>query len=291
MTDVVVWLVLALVAGALGAEVVAWCRPLQRALIRRAAAVLPKEDAERYVEEWYRELEELPDGPVTRLLWVTFLVLRRASLARALGVPRTVVGFTGGLKRLMDISVVAISIVVVAPVLVTIAAAIKIQDGGPMIFRQTRVGRDGSTFSMLKFRSMHVDIEQRLAEVRAQHPHTGLLFMPENDPRVTRLGRFLRRFSLDELPQLFNVLGGSMSLVGPRPPLQREFVPYEDHAPRRLLVTPGLTGLWQLSGRSLLSWEEGVRLDLRYVENWTLTLDLLIMWKTFFTVMSRRGTF
>jgi lipopolysaccharide/colanic/teichoic acid biosynthesis glycosyltransferase len=144
---------------------------------------------------------------------------------------------------------------------------------------------------MYKFRSMHVDAEDRLAELRAENPHLGVLFKLEDDPRITRVGRHLRRYSLDELPQLLNVLTGSMALVGPRPPLQSEVDAYEDHARRRLLVTPGLTGLWQVSGRSLLSWEEGVRLDLRYIENWTLTLDLLIMWKTAYAVVTKRGAF
>ena len=179
----------------------------------------------------------------------------------------------------------------ISPVLAAIALAVRMSDGGPVIFRQTRVGLDGSTFTMLKFRSMHTDAEARLAELRAQNPNVGMMFKLESDPRITPVGRFLRRFSLDELPQLFNVLGGTMSLVGPRPPLQSEVAVYEDHARRRLLVTPGLTGLWQVSGRSLLSWEETVRLDLRYVENWTLTLDLLIMWKTFFAVVAKRGAF
>jgi lipopolysaccharide/colanic/teichoic acid biosynthesis glycosyltransferase len=127
--------------------------------------------------------------------------------------------------------------------------------------------------------------------LRARNPNVGILFKLECDPRITWVGKFLRRYSLDELPQLFNVLAGNMSLVGPRPPLQSEVAVYEDHARRRLLVTPGLTGLWQVSGRSLLSWEETVRLDLRYVENWTLTLDLLIIWKTFFAVVAKRGAF
>ena len=160
-----------------------------------------------------------------------------------------------------------------------------------MLFKQTRVGLDGSTFSMWKFRSMHTDAEERLAELRRNNPGIGLMFKMKNDPRITRVGGFLRRFSLDELPQLFNVMSGSMSLVGPRPPLPSEVDTYESDARRRLLVTPGLTGLWQVSGRSLLSWEETVRLDLRYVENWTLTLDLLILWKTFFAVVGRRGAF
>jgi exopolysaccharide biosynthesis polyprenyl glycosylphosphotransferase len=202
--------------------------------------------------------------------------------------------FTGWrrlLKRATDIVLTSLGILVISPVLAAIALAVKVSDRGPVIFRQTRVGLDGSTFTMFKFRSMHTDAETKLAELRAQNPNMGTMFKMEDDPRITRVGRFLRRFSLDELPQLFNVLGGTMSLVGPRPPLQSEVDVYEDHARRRLLVTPGLTGLWQVSGRSLLSWEETVRLDLRYVENWTLTLDLLIMWKTFFAVVAKRGAF
>ena len=202
--------------------------------------------------------------------------------------------FTGWrrfIKRATDIGLTGFGVVVISPVFALIALAIKLSDGGPVIFRQTRVGLDGTTFTMLKFRSMHVDAEAKLAELRAQNPGIGTLFKMADDPRITRVGKFLRKFSLDELPQLFNVLSGSMSLVGPRPPLQSEVDVYEDHARRRLLVTPGLTGLWQVSGRSLLSWEETVRLDLRYVENWTLTLDLLILWKTFFAVVAKRGAF
>ncbi|HEY5822684.1 MAG TPA: sugar transferase [Propionibacteriaceae bacterium] len=202
--------------------------------------------------------------------------------------------FTGWrrfVKRATDLTLTGLGVVAIAPILAAIALAVKLHDGGPVIFRQTRVGLDGSTFTMLKFRSMHTNAETRLAELRAQNPNMGTLFKMEDDPRITRVGKFLRKFSLDELPQLFNVLSGSMSLVGPRPPLQSEVDVYEDHARRRLLVTPGLTGLWQVSGRSLLSWEETVRLDLRYVENWTLTLDLLILWKTFFAVVAKRGAF
>jgi exopolysaccharide biosynthesis polyprenyl glycosylphosphotransferase len=195
------------------------------------------------------------------------------------------------LKRATDLVLTGLGLVVISPLLLAIAAAVKLGDGGPVIFRQTRVGLDGRNFTMLKFRSMHIDAEQRLADLRAANPGIGMMFKMENDPRITRVGRFLRKYSLDELPQLFNVLMGSMSLVGPRPPLLSEVDAYEDHARRRLLVTPGLTGLWQVSGRSLLSWEETVRLDLRYVENWTLSLDLLILWKTFFAVVAKRGAF
>jgi exopolysaccharide biosynthesis polyprenyl glycosylphosphotransferase len=194
-------------------------------------------------------------------------------------------------KRATDVVLTSIGLVLSSPVMALIALAVKLSDGGPVIFRQTRVGQDGSTFTMLKFRTMHTDAEARLAQLRAQNPNIGLMFKLDSDPRVTHVGRFLRRYSLDELPQLLNVLTGTMSLVGPRPPLQSEVAVYGDHARRRLLVTPGLTGLWQVSGRSLLSWEETVRLDLRYVENWNLTLDLLIIWKTVFAVLAKRGAF
>lgn len=158
-----------------------------------------------------------------------------------------------------------------------------------MIYRQVRVGRGGEKFTMLKFRTMVIDAEASKRELMQSNQKSRTLFTLQSDPRVTPLGRFLRAFSLDELPQVFNVPTGSMSLVGPGPPLQSEADWCEDHAPRRLLVTPGLTGLWQVSGRSLLSSDESLRLDLRYVENWSLGLDLLIMWKTFFAVMTKRG--
>lgn len=202
--------------------------------------------------------------------------------------------FTGWrriVKRATDIALTSVGLVLIAPLLLVIAVMIKLTDRGPVLFRQTRVGLDGSTFTMLKFRSMVVDAEDRLAELQALNEGAGPLFKMVNDPRITGIGRFLRRYSLDELPQLFNVLAGSMSLVGPRPPLQSEVDDYARDARRRLLVKPGLTGLWQVSGRSMLSWEETVRLDLRYVENWTLTFDLLIMWKTVFAVLARRGAY
>lgn len=200
-------------------------------------------------------------------------------------------GWRRSIKRATDICLSSVGLVLSSPVLLLVALSIKLSDGGPVLFRQARVGLDGSTFTMLKFRSMHLDAEQRLVELRAQNPQIGTMFKMADDPRVTRVGKFLRSYSLDELPQLVNVLTGAMSMVGPRPPLPSEVEGYEYDARRRLLVTPGLTGLWQVSGRSLLSWEETVRLDLRYVENWTLMLDLLILWKTLFAVVAKRGAF
>ncbi len=181
-------------------------------------------------------------------------------------------------------------LLVTAPLFLVLAIGVKL-DGGPVFFRQTRVGRHGREFTMLKFRSMIVDAEQRVAELVTSNDGAGPLFKMKHDPRITRVGAVLRRYSLDEVPQLFNVLAGSMSLVGPRPPLPSEVATYGRDAQRRLLVKPGLTGLWQISGRSDLSWEQSVRLDLRYVENWNLALDALILWKTVGAVVNSRGAY
>ena len=177
-------------------------------------------------------------------------------------------------------------LLLLAPVLLGIALAVRLTSPGPVLYRQERVGLNGRSFTMLKFRSMVVDADRRLEDLRDDNISDGLLFKMRDDPRVTPVGRWLRRLSLDELPQLLNVLGGSMSLVGPRPPLPGEVARYDTSVSRRLLVKPGLTGLWQISGRSDLSWEESVRLDLRYVENWSLAMDLLILWKTGRAVLS-----
>jgi exopolysaccharide biosynthesis polyprenyl glycosylphosphotransferase len=201
--------------------------------------------------------------------------------------------FTGWrrlIKRLTDISLAGVGVLLLSPLLAAIATAIKLQDGGPVIFRQTRIGTEGRSFTMLKFRSMVIDAEARKAALVAYNEAAGPLFKIRHDPRITRLGRFLRDYSLDELPQLFNVLGGSMSLVGPRPQLESEVELLPTDARRRLLVTPGVTGLWQVSGRSDLSWDESVRLDLRYVENWSLTMDLHILWRTVHAVVAKRGS-
>ena len=201
-------------------------------------------------------------------------------------------GFRRLLKNAFDRSIAGLSLIVLSPLLLVLAVAVRATSRGPALFHQTRVGRDGKTFTMVKFRSMYLDAEDRLAELRDKNQNAdGLLFKVRDDPRVTRIGRFLRKFSLDELPQLINIVSGSMSLVGPRPPLPTEVAKYGDDVRRRLLVKPGLTGLWQVSGRSDLSWEESVRLDLRYVENWSPALDLMILWKTAFAVLGRSGAY
>ena len=185
------------------------------------------------------------------------------------------------LKRTADIAVSAIALILLAPLMAVVAIVINGTSTGPVLFRQTRIGLDGRAFQMLKFRTMVPDAEELLAGLE---PGRGVgnevLFKMLDDPRVTPIGRFLRKYSLDELPQLVNVLTGSMSLVGPRPPLPREVARYDDHVHRRFMVKPGITGLWQVSGRSSLSWEESVRLDLSYVDNWTLAGDFVIMLRT-----------
>jgi exopolysaccharide biosynthesis polyprenyl glycosylphosphotransferase len=194
-------------------------------------------------------------------------------------------------KRTTDICGAGLLIVILSPLLALLALLVRFDSQGPILFRQERVGAAGKRFEMYKFRSMVVDAEARLAQLRGNHEGNDVLFKLKDDPRVTKVGGVLRKFSLDELPQLFNVLGGSMSLVGPRPPLAVEVERYDIRAHRRLLVRPGMTGLWQVSGRSLLSWDETVRLDLYYVENWSFLGDLTILLRTFKAVVGRHGAF
>ncbi|WP_307844995.1 sugar transferase [Actinotalea solisilvae] len=202
--------------------------------------------------------------------------------------------FTGPkyvIKTVADWCGALVLCVLLAPVLLVIAALVRLSGPGPIFYRQERIGAGGQTFRMLKFRSMVVDAHQRLAEVLAADgvESVGLFYKPKNDPRVTAIGRVLRRYSLDELPQLFNVLAGDMSLVGPRPQIADEVALYDRKAHRRLLVKPGLTGLWQTSGRSGLTPEEGIRMDVYYVENWTLFGDVLILARTAKAVLRGEG--
>jgi lipopolysaccharide/colanic/teichoic acid biosynthesis glycosyltransferase len=195
------------------------------------------------------------------------------------------------LKGLFDKIVATVALIVFGPVLALITLAIALNDGGPALFTQTRVGRGGQPFTVLKFRTMVPDAELRKEALLAQNEGDGLLFKLRQDPRITAVGRFLRRTSLDELPQLLNVMLGDMSLVGPRPALPVEVAQYSDNVARRLEVKPGMTGLWQIGGRSDLSHEDAVRLDLRYVDCWTLALDLRILWKTGAAVANGRGAY
>ncbi|MBV1849182.1 sugar transferase [Catellatospora tritici] len=194
-------------------------------------------------------------------------------------------------KELMDRTGAALLLVAFAPLLLVTAMALRMDSPGPALFRQVRVGRDGREFVIFKFRTMYTDAEARLAELRHLNEHDGVLFKIRDDPRVTAMGKWMRRYSLDELPQLINVLLGQMSLVGPRPPLPVEVAAYADDVRRRLAVKPGMTGLWQVSGRSDLPWEEAVRLDLRYVENWSMSMDLLILLRTLTAVVRSSGAY
>lgn len=202
--------------------------------------------------------------------------------------------FSGGkhlVKRAMDVVLALTGIFVLSPLLLAIGIAVRLDSPGPALFRQERVGRGGAPFSMLKFRSMVPDAEAQLSTLLDGNEGAGMLFKLKSDPRVTRLGHVLRKYSLDELPQLWNVVTGDMSLVGPRPPLRREVDGYESHVHRRLYIKPGLTGMWQVNGRSDLSWEESVRLDLYYVENWSITGDLMIMWRTARVILRGSGAY
>lgn len=195
------------------------------------------------------------------------------------------------LKRAFDLTGASLLVAVLSPLLVVVALIVRFDSPGPVVFKQERVGAGGEHFKMYKFRSMVVDAEARLDALKTQNEGNGVLFKLKADPRITRAGSFLRRFSLDELPQLFNVLNGTMSLVGPRPPLPSEVELYQNHVHRRLMVRPGLTGLWQVSGRSLLSWDDTVRLDLYYVENWSVAGDIAILLRTFRAVLARQGAY
>ncbi|WP_327088061.1 sugar transferase [Nonomuraea sp. NBC_01738] len=202
--------------------------------------------------------------------------------------------FDGGkrvVKTVFDRVVAVFAVALLSIPLSLIFVAIRLTSPGPAFFQQTRVGRDGRPFEVLKFRTMVVNAEQLKSALLEANEFDGVLFKIRNDPRITRVGAFLRKYSLDELPQLFNVIRGDMSLVGPRPPLPEEVAKYGADVRRRLVVKPGMTGLWQVSGRSDLSWEESVRLDLRYVENWSLILDLQILWKTWSVVTRGEGAY
>ncbi|XAS71263.1 sugar transferase [Micrococcaceae bacterium Sec5.1] len=202
---------------------------------------------------------------------------------------------TGGkkvAKRTFDIAIASILVLLLSPLLLILGLLVKLTSEGPVFYRQERVGLRGSSFYMLKFRSMKVNADDELLRLLDAQGSAGKpLFKIENDPRITSVGRVLRKYSLDELPQLLNVIGGSMSLVGPRPQRDGEVALYDDAAHRRLYVSPGMSGLWQVSGRSNLTWEESIRLDLYYVENWSLMGDVVILFRTFRAVFASTGAF
>jgi exopolysaccharide biosynthesis polyprenyl glycosylphosphotransferase len=223
-------------------------------------------------------------GPRVRIRPVCGLPLVHVERPELRGLRRIV-------KGVVDRAGAGVLVIGLLPVFLGLALSIKFSSKGPVFFRQQRIGRDGRSFCMLKFRTMRVDAESMLHELAGASEGNGVLFKMRADPRVTPIGRVLRRYSLDELPQLLNVLKGDMSLVGPRPPLPSEVERYGVDMRRRFIVKPGLTGLWQISGRSNLSWEDSVRADVRYVENWSLTLDLMILWKTIGAVLRGPGAY
>jgi len=223
-------------------------------------------------------------GPRTTIRPVAGLPLLHVDHPELTGPKRAV-------KAGFDKVAAGLALLLTAPLFLFVAVRIKLYDHGPVFFRQVRVGKDGRTFQVLKFRTMVVDAERQKVHLAASNEGAGALFKMRSDPRVTKPGAWLRRWSLDELPQLLNVLIGDMSLVGPRPALPAEVARYHDHMRRRLVVKPGITGLWQVSGRSDLSWADAVRLDLRYVENWSLALDLQVLWKTGYAVVRGNGAY
>jgi len=223
-------------------------------------------------------------GPRIHIRPVAGLPLLNVEEPEFSGVRRIV---KGSLDRVLGL----IAVLLLSPVFIATALAVKLTSRGPVFFRQVRIGRHGEPFVIHKFRSMYVDAEERLAELGEQNESDGLLFKMKDDPRVTPVGRFIRRYSIDEFPQFLDVIRGRMSLVGPRPPLPTEVARYPLDVRRRLIVKPGITGLWQVSGRSNLSWDDSVRLDLLYVENWSLALDITIMMKTVLAVMRRDGAY
>jgi len=265
-----------------GADTVAVlaCPELNGVRLRELAWDLERTDADMYVAPALMDVA----GPRTTIRPVAGLPLLHVDHPE-------LAGGRQALKNVFDKLVALTALILLFPLFIAIMIAIKLTGRGPVFFRQTRVGKDGSTFRVWKFRTMVVGAEQRKAELTEFNEGAGALFKMRRDPRVTKSGVWLRRWSLDELPQLLNVLMGSMSLVGPRPALPAEAAKYGDHMRRRLVVKPGITGLWQVNGRSDLPWDEAVRLDLRYVENWSFALDLQILWKTLSAVIRGNGAY
>ena len=195
------------------------------------------------------------------------------------------------IKRLIDIAGGLVGCILTVMVTPFVALAIRIDSPGPVFFAQTRIGKNGRRFKIYKFRSMYIDAEQRKRELEAQNEMQGLMFKMDNDPRITKVGRFIRKTSIDELPQFFNIVKGDMSLVGTRPPTEDEFEQYNSHYRRRISMTPGLTGLWQISGRrDIVDFDDVVRLDLEYIDNWTLGLDIKILFRTIWVVLAGKGS-
>ena len=226
-------------------------------------------------------------APVVELAPASFRQLRLFEEARLLRAPR----WKLAVKRFIDILGAVVAIVLLSPIMIAAAIAVAVSSPGPVLFKQTRIGRNGVPFTFLKFRSMYQDAEERLEALRAVNEKLGPIFKIRNDMRMTRVGRVLRRCSVDELPQLFHVLAGQMTLVGPRPPLPNEVAQYDERSWGRLLAKPGITCTWQVSGRSDLDFDTWVSMDLEYIENWGLGLDFKLLLATVPAVLSGRGAY
>jgi exopolysaccharide biosynthesis polyprenyl glycosylphosphotransferase len=265
-----------------GADAVAVlaCPEMDGAHLRELAWELEKTGTDLFVAPTLLDVA----GPRTTIYPVAGLPLLHVDHPELSGAKKAI-------KSVVDKACAASALIVLAPLFAAIAVSIRLADHGPAFFRQTRIGKDGQRFTLYKFRTMVPNAEQHKSQLVLRNEADGVLFKIRRDPRITRPGAWLRRWSLDELPQLINVLSGDMSLVGPRPALPEEVASYRGHMRRRLVVKPGLTGLWQVSGRSDLSWQEAERLDVYYVENWSLALDLHVLWKTGSAVVRGSGAY
>ena len=195
------------------------------------------------------------------------------------------------IKRIFDFMAAICGVIILSPVMLVIAILIKVEDHGPVFYKQVRVGKNGKTFKMYKFRSMFVNADQMLAKLKEQNDVEGPMFKMRDDPRVTKIGHFIRKHSLDELPQFLNVIKGDMSLVGPRPPLPSEVAEYSDYDKQRLYVTPGCTGLWQATERNEVGFNEMVQLDIQYIQRASFIFDLWIIWKTVEIIIKPNGSY
>jgi exopolysaccharide biosynthesis polyprenyl glycosylphosphotransferase len=256
------------------------CPEMDGGRLRELAWELEKTDTDLFVAPTLLDMA----GPRTTIRPVAGLPLLHVDHPELAGTRQAV-------KSVFDKTCAALALLVLAPLFAVIAISIRLDDRGPVLFRQTRIGKNGQGFTLYKFRTMVPDAERRKSELALYNEANGVLFKIRRDPRITRPGAWLRRWSLDELPQLINVLIGDMSLVGPRPALPDEVACYGGQMRRRLVVKPGMTGLWQVSGRSDVPWEEAERLDLHYVENWSLALDLQVLWKTGSAVIRGSGAY
>jgi lipopolysaccharide/colanic/teichoic acid biosynthesis glycosyltransferase len=290
-TLLVASLLIAIVGPLLAAEIKAWSCWLRQKLRRMAVAKLPKKCRDRYDEEWESGIEEIP-GQLFKLIYAIGLLRAAAEIRNAAtkGAVRHETTLASLLKRTLDIAFSSLVLLVVSPLLLAIAILIKLDSPGSVFYSSERVGKKGRIFRCFKFRTMVRDAEKRRADVMHMNERDGVLFKISNDPRVTALGRFLRKYSLDEVPQFLNVLLGDMSVVGPRPPLASEVKEYKLSHLRRLDVTPGITGLWQVQARQDPSFDSYISLDLAYIEKQNMWLDVKIILRTVGVMLAGTGS-